>query len=81
MLAMILKSPRAVAMSVHVVRAFASLRNVARASLELTQRLLELERRVGKHDDNIAALFAAIRELMIPARRTSQGIGFLADIK
>jgi len=41
MLAMILKSPRAVAMSAHVVRAFASLRNAARASPELTHRLLE----------------------------------------
>ena len=81
MLAMILSSPRAVAMSVHVVRAFASLRNVARASLELTQRLLELEGRVGKNDEDIAALFAAIRELMTPAPRTSRGIGFLAEIK
>jgi hypothetical protein len=81
MLAMILRSPRAEAMSVHVVRAFASLRNVARASLELTQRLMELEGRVGAHDEDIAALFAAIRELMAPTTRTSQGIGFLADIK
>jgi hypothetical protein len=81
MLAMILKSPRAVAMSVHVVRAFASLKNVARASLELTQRLLELESRLGKHDEDVAVLFAAIRELMTPARRASPGIGFLADIK
>jgi hypothetical protein len=81
MLAMILRSPRAESMSVYVVRAFASLRNVARASLELTQRLLELEGRVGTHDEDIAALFAAIRELMTPARKTSHGIGFLADIK
>jgi len=41
----------------------------------------ELEGRVGKHDANIAALFAAIRELMAPAKKTTQGIGFLADIK
>lgn len=81
MLAMILTSPSAIAMSVHVVRAFASLRNVARASLELTQRLLELEGRIGKHDQDIAALFAAIRELLSPASKPSSGIGFLADIK
>lgn len=81
MLAMVLKSPRAVAMSVHVVRAFAGLRNVARASLELTQRVLELEGRVGKQDEDIAALFAAIRELIWPAKKPSAGIGFLADIK
>jgi len=81
MLAMVLKSPRAVAMSVHVVRVFASLRNAARASLEFTQRLLELDGRIGKHDENMAALFAAIRGLMTPARKTSHEIGFLADIK
>src|SRR5436190_857562 len=66
----------AVAMSVHVVRAFASLRNVARASLELTQRLLEAEGRLGKHDEDIAALFAAIRELISPHKKSSPGIGF-----
>jgi len=81
MLAMVLKSSRAVAMSVHVVRAFASLRNVASASLELTQRLLEIEGRLGKHDEHIAALFAAIRELIAPARKPPHGIGFLAEIK
>jgi hypothetical protein len=72
MLAMVLRSPGAIAMSVHVVRAFASLRQVARASLELTQRLLELEGRVGKHDEDIAALFTAIRELVAPDRIPSR---------
>jgi hypothetical protein len=42
---------------------------------------LELEGRVGKHDEDISALFAAIRELIAPEKKNSQGIGFLADIK
>jgi hypothetical protein len=42
---------------------------------------LELEGRLGKHDEDIAAIFAAIRELMSPQRKLSPGIGFLADIR
>lgn len=53
----------------------------ARSNAQLVDRLQQLENRVGKHDGNIAAILAAVRELVVPAKRPSQGIGFLADIK
>jgi hypothetical protein len=81
MLAMILRSPRAIQMSVHVVRAFAHLRSAARANEQVMRQLEQLEARVGKHDADIAALFRAMRELIGPAKSPSRGIGFLADIK
>jgi hypothetical protein len=81
MLAMILKSAKAVEMSVFVVRAFANLREAARSNAQLLERLQQLEGRVGKHDGDIAAILVAVRELVMPAKRPSHGIGFLADIK
>ena len=81
MLAMILKSPRAIEMSVYVVRAFASLREAARANDQLLKQLQQLEKRVGKHDADIEAILAAMRALVVPANRPSRGIGFLAEIK
>ena len=81
MLAMVLKSARAIQMSVYVVRAFASLREAARANTQLVAQFQELEKRVGKHDADIAVILAAIRELVAPPKRLSRGIGFLADIK
>jgi hypothetical protein len=81
MLAMVLRSPSAIQMSVHVVRAFAQLRSAARANEQLMKQLQRLEGRVGKHDADIAAILVAIRELVSPARGPSRSIGFLADIK
>jgi hypothetical protein len=81
MLAMILKSARAIEMSVFVVRAFASLRNAALANEQLFKQLQSLEKRVGKHDADIEAILAAMKALVAPASRPTRGIGFLADIK
>lgn len=81
MLAMVLRSPRAIQMSVHVVRAFAHLRSAALANAQLMEQLKLLEERVGKHDSDIATLLVAMRELLRPTKTPSRGIGFLADIK
>ncbi len=81
MLAMVLRSPQAIQMSVHVVRAFAHLRSAARANDQIMRQLEQLEDRVGKHDADIAALLRAMRELIGPAKTPTRGIGFLADIK
>jgi hypothetical protein len=81
MLAMVLRSPQAIQMSVHVVRAFAHLRSAARANEQVMRQLEQLEKRVGKHDADIDALLRAMRQLIGPAKTPSRGIGFLADIK
>jgi phage regulator Rha-like protein len=81
MLAMILKSTRAIEMSVFVVRAFARLRNAAMANEQLFSQLLSLEKRVGKHDADIEAILSAMKALIAPPSRSPRGIGFLADIK
>jgi hypothetical protein len=66
----VLNSPRAVAMGVYVVRAFVKLRELLITNKELARRLDELEARLDKrlteHAKAIAAILAAIRELMRP---------------
>ena len=81
MLAMVLKSARAIEMSVFVVRAFARLREIARTNDQLVKQLQQLEERVGKHDADIAVILAAMRGLVASPPRPARGIGFLADIK
>jgi hypothetical protein len=78
MAANLLRSKRAVQMSVHVVRAFARLREMVAASKELAKRLDELERRVADHDEDITGIVRAIRELAAPpAPRPGRRIGFV----
>ena len=81
----VLNSARAIEMSVYVVRAFVQLRELLASNTELARRLDELETRIEKkltgHDQAIAAMLSAIRQLMnapVPKRR---GIGFTADLK
>jgi hypothetical protein len=66
MAAMILNSPRAVEVSVFVVRAFVKLRQFVLAHKELAGKLDQLEKKVLGHDDAIRQLVAAIRQLMTP---------------
>jgi hypothetical protein len=64
MIASILNSKRAVEMSIFVVRAFVQMRELISGNKQLTEKLVELENLVGKHDQDIAALFEAIRQLL-----------------
>ncbi|MBI3981729.1 MAG: ORF6N domain-containing protein [Gemmatimonadetes bacterium] len=77
MAASVLSSPRAVEMSVFVVRAFVRLRRLAVTHAELAARLAELERRVGAHDKHLKAIIQAIRQLAPPPDEAPQRrIGF-----
>jgi len=80
----VLNSPRAVEMSIYVVRAFVQLRELLSSNKDLALRLDQLEARIEKklatHDDAIAAMISAIRQLMNPLPPKRRGIGFTADI-
>jgi phage regulator Rha-like protein len=77
MLGNVLKSERAVEVSLHVVRAFVRLRELVSSHKELSQKLNLLERKVGAHDRAIAELINAIRKLMTPAEpKKKRPIGF-----
>jgi ORF6N domain len=76
MAATVLNSPRAVEMSVFIVRAFIRLRAYARGHVEITKRLDALERRVTDHDDDLRDMFDALRGLLAPAPRDTREIGF-----
>ena len=66
MAASVLNSPRAVEMSVFVVRAFVRLRALTGRYREVASRLDAIERKVVGHDKQIQAMFAAIRGLLSP---------------
>lgn len=76
MLASVLNSSVAVQASIAVVRAFVRLREILATNKELAKKLTELEERIEEHDQEIIALFEAIRQLMQPEETTSKKIGF-----
>ena len=78
MAASLLNSPRAVEVSVFVVRAFVKLRQLVLSNKELAGKLDQLERKVAGHDDTIRQLVAAIRQLMAPPDPPLRPMGFHA---
>jgi hypothetical protein len=66
MAATVLNSPRAVHMSIFVVRAFLRLREWVAGHSELSSRLAQLERRVGVHDHELKGIIRAVREMVQP---------------
>jgi hypothetical protein len=73
MLSSVLRSPRAVAVNIEIMRAFVRLREMLAGHADLTRRLDELER---KYDRQFAVVFQAIRELMKPPKRKMKEIGY-----
>jgi hypothetical protein len=63
MLSSVLRSPRAVAVNVEIMRAFVRLRGILASHAELARKLDALER---KYDTQFKAVFDAIRQLMAP---------------
>ncbi|MGH8242172.1 MAG: ORF6N domain-containing protein [Steroidobacteraceae bacterium] len=84
MAATVLNSPRAVEMSVYIVRAFIRLREVLASNAELARKLEALERSVATLDvstrKQFDEVYRAIRALMTPIAEKSRPIGFTADI-
>jgi hypothetical protein len=77
MLGNVLKSDRAIEASLLVVRTFVQLRQMLSTHKELAAKLEALERKIGSHDQAIAGLIDAIRQLMAPAASGKRQIGFI----
>jgi len=77
----VLNSPRAIAMGVYVVRAFVQLRELLASNTALARKLNELEGKLKNHDEAIAAILSAIRDLMHTPAPKRRGIGFTANIE
>ena len=76
MAATILNSPRAVEMSIFVVRAFVKLREMLISHKDLKQKIEEMEK---KYDSQFKIVFNAIKELMSPPEKQVWKIGFKTE--
>src|SRR5262249_9326495 len=84
MLSSVLRSDRAIAVNIQIMRVFVRMRSLINSNRELAHRLDELEARLDKklatHDQAIVALLSAIRKLMNRPAPKQRPIGFTADL-
>jgi hypothetical protein len=76
MLFSILNNERAIKVNIAIMRAFVKLRQMLETNRELARKFSELEQSVGKHDEEIAAILEATRQLMAPPETARREIGF-----
>jgi phage regulator Rha-like protein len=76
MLSSVLRSKRAIQVNVAIMRTFVKLREMLSTHKELAHQLVDLERRLEDHDEQIQTIFEAIRQLMAPPEKPRKKIGF-----
>jgi hypothetical protein len=76
MLSSVLTSARATQVNLAIMRAFVQLRRYAASHKILAQKLQILERKYDAHDDEIQAIFKAIKKLIDPPGKPKRRIGF-----
>ena len=82
MAAMLLRSDRAVAMSVYVVRAFVRMREQLATSAVILRRLAEIDRKLLTHDIVLREIYEKLRPLLRPPpAHPRKEIGFHAGLK
>ncbi len=76
MLSSVLRSERAIRVNILIMRAFVKIRQAIVSNRELAEKLTELERRSARHDNEIRAIFEAIKKLITPPDKPKERIGF-----
>ncbi len=73
MLSSVLRSQRAVAVNIAIMRTFVQLRRLMDTNRDLARKIEALEK---KYDEQFAEVFAAIKELVTPPEPSRRRIGF-----
>lgn len=80
MLSGVLRSDRAIAVNIEIMRAFVELRLVAGSFQELQTRLdqmeLDIGARLSEHDEQLRQIFEALRQLIAPPPLAKRPVGF-----
>ena len=81
MLSSVLNSERAIEVNISIMRAFVQLRKMIASNNKLARKLAELEQHLESHDEQIQAIFEAIRQLMATPETKKKKIGFMVKEK
>jgi hypothetical protein len=79
MLANVLRSERAIAVSIRIIDLFVRMRQVMLAHQDILLRLEQLERRVGEQGADIQLLFHHLKQLLAPSSEPRKRIGYKPD--
>ncbi|MEW5894425.1 MAG: ORF6N domain-containing protein [Candidatus Omnitrophota bacterium] len=76
MLSSVLNSERAIQVNILIMRTFTKMREMLSTHKELAFKMRELERKVGRHDEEINVIINVMKKLMRTPETPKKGIGF-----
>ena len=79
MLANVLKSQQAIAVSIRIIDLFVRMRQALSAHKDILLKLDRLEKKVEGHDDDIRTILHHLRRLLDPPSEPRKRIGYKAD--
>ncbi len=81
MLANVLKSERAIQMSVQIIRVFVQMREMALTHKDILVKLLKIEKKITQHDEELKLLFEAVKGLLSEPKKERVKIGYKVGMK
>lgn len=81
MLSAVLKSERAVQMSIFIVRAFIKVREMLATHADLAQKIDEIERKQKEQGDQLSSVYSVVKQLINPPETPKKKIGFTTAAK
>jgi phage regulator Rha-like protein len=76
MLSSVLRSKKAIAVNIEIMRTFVELRRIASSNAAIEKRLEQIEHGMGQHDEQLDQIFNALHQLIAPPRQPKRPIGF-----
>ena len=77
MLSAVLRSKRAISVSILIMRAFIRLRQILAGNKELARKVEELGKQYSKHEIEITSVFKLLKRLTAAPKKPKRRIGFL----
>lgn len=81
MLSSVLRSERAIQVNIQIIRVYTKMRHLLADNKELWQRIEKIERGMATKDEQIAAIFKALKTLLIKEEKPRIQIGFKLPAK
>jgi len=79
MLSCVLSSDRAVDVNIKIIRIFTRMRELLIAHKDILLKLEQLERKVGKHDEDIQLIFEYLKQMLHQPQPERRRIGFRSE--
>jgi len=79
MLASLLKSEKAIAVSVKVIEIFVKMQEMLSTNKDILLQLQKMEKKITAHDNDIQLIFQALKKLLNPPHKPRERIGFKPD--